>query len=119
MSLLLDSKYKITLDSSAQNLQLEKFEDVKSKTTGEITQKWNILGYHGLSLRSALLGYQKHRIADMIAVENIEASQLISDITKLENEIKKISKHIVLEIKNDKQTVWHLQGNEFRSLMGI
>jgi hypothetical protein len=51
--LVLDDRYRVSTDSSLQNFQLEALVDVKNKSTKEVVrQEWNVIGFHGNSMRS-------------------------------------------------------------------
>jgi protein subunit release factor A len=88
--LVLDENYKVTLDSSVQNYQLEKHIDVKDKQSGEYKKKWDIIGSHGLSLKSVLYQYKNNRLADGIIEENVEVNHLIDVIEQLDTYIRSI-----------------------------
>lgn len=101
--LVLDGTYKVTLDSSVQNYQLEKLESVKDRKTGELKKEWNIIGSHGLSLKSVLYQYKNNRIADGILEENVEINHLLNTLEKLDTYICSI----VAVNKNNKIEIEH------------
>jgi hypothetical protein len=88
--LILDENYKVTLDSSVQNYQLEKYIDVTDRKTGDLKKKWDIIGSHGLSLKSVLYQYKNNRLADGVVEENVEVNQLIKAVEQLDTYIRSI-----------------------------
>lgn len=89
--LVLDDTYKVTVDSSVQNYQLEKLIDVKDRESGELKKKWDIIGSHGLSLKSVLYQYKNNRVADGIMKENVEINNLLSTLEQLDTYIRSIA----------------------------
>jgi hypothetical protein len=98
--LVLDSDYRVQVDSSRQNFILEKLSDIQIKGTDNYKKEWIGTGFHGLSLRSVLHSYAKQKLADDV-VEVETADLLISKINQLEQTIEKISKQLVFEVKSN------------------
>jgi hypothetical protein len=88
MILQLDSKHRVSIDSSCQNYILESLDEVKDKKTGDIKYEWNGIGFHGLSMRSVLLQYKNHAIA-ISELETI--NDVLDRINELENTIHKVA----------------------------
>jgi hypothetical protein len=100
MNIKIDDNFKITIDSSGQNLQLEKLCDVIDKKTREVVRKdFNIVGFHGLSLRSVLLQYKNESLAADDKLESI--NDVIDKLNEIEKTISKLVKNIKLDVKSD------------------
>ena len=100
MLIQIDDKHRVTIDSSRQNLQIEQLQEIKDKKTGGTKFEWLIIGYHGNSLRSVLLQYQKESILD----DKLESINSVLDrLNEIENTIVKVTKGIQLGTKQDDQ----------------
>lgn len=101
MLLQLDSKHRVTIDSSCQNYILESLDEVKDKKTGDIKHEWNGLGFHGLSLRSVLHQYKNHDLA----VSELETlNDVLDRLNEIDNTIQKVAtkfKEFKLVTSND------------------
>jgi hypothetical protein len=98
MLLQLDSKHRVTVDSSCQNYQLEQLREVKNKKTDEIKLEWNNIGFHGLSLRSVLHQYKNNAIA-------VSKLETINDVLDRLNEIDRTIEKVVNQVKDIKLVV--------------
>jgi hypothetical protein len=92
MLLQIDESFRISLDSSHQNLQLEQLQEIKDKNTGESKFNWVIVGYHGNSLRSILLQYKNETLLD-------DQLETINDVIDKLNYIDKTIKELVKSVK--------------------
>jgi hypothetical protein len=100
MNIKIDDNFKISLDSSGQNLQLEKLCDVIDKKTREFVRKdFSIVGFHGLSLRSVLFQYKNESLAADDKLESI--NDVIDKLNEIEKTISKLVKNIKLDVKSD------------------
>ncbi|TCJ01052.1 hypothetical protein [Cytobacillus praedii] len=92
MLLQLDDTYRITVDSSKQNLQLERLENVVSKKDKEVVrQQYNIIGYHGSNLKSALYQYKKDSLIVDDSISDISA--ILHKLDKIDKTIHEVVKH--------------------------
>ena len=100
--LQLDEKFRVSIDSSRQNFQLEKLEDIKDKSSGEIIrQEYKIVGYHGSSLRSVLLQYKNEAVINDSTLVNIH--KVFDKLVEIDNTIIQVVKkeNIKLAAKQD------------------
>jgi hypothetical protein len=102
MLLQLDDNHKLTLDSSRQNIQLEQLQTIKNKKEGGTKSSWEIIGFHGLSLRSALFQYMKELIVSDDKLETIH--NVLDRLNEIEKTIVKVVKqeNIQWESQDDK-----------------
>jgi RNA binding exosome subunit len=101
MLLQLDGNFKITCDSSKQNLQLEMLQDVLDKKTKEVVRKdWNVIGFHGNSMRSVLLQYKNECLVNS-QLESI--NDVLDRLNEIDRTIDTVVKreNIRLETKSD------------------
>lgn len=98
MLIQIDDSFRVTIDSSKQNLQLEKLTEIKDKKTSGTKKEWLILGYHGLSLRSVLLHYKNEALLD----DKLETiNNVVDKLNEIDNTIVRLVKNIKLETQND------------------
>lgn len=98
----LDDKFKVTTDSSLQNFQLEKLEDVKNKQSGDIVrQEYKIIGFHGNSIKSVLHQYAKEAVIDDVQLETLH--NVLDKLKEIDQTIDRVAKklNIKLETKQD------------------
>jgi hypothetical protein len=82
--LVLDDNFRITVDSSRQNYQLEMLQPIIDKKTREVVRyEFGIIGYHGSSMKSVLHQYTKQSLI------NDNRLQKVNDILDRLNEIEK------------------------------
>jgi hypothetical protein len=100
MLLELDEKFKISTDSSLQNLQLEKLYEVTDRKTQEVKYEWSILGYFGNSLSSLLKRYKNEVLLDM---EECTVNDVLDKLDEIDRNIDKAVKQINFKMvsKND------------------
>lgn len=86
----IDDTHRIILDSSKQNLILEKLENVEEKKTKNIKQEWQLQGYHGLSLSSVLIQYKKLALTGDDKLDVIE--KVLTKLDEIDRTIKELCK---------------------------
>jgi hypothetical protein len=89
--LQLDDKFKITTDSSLQNLQLEKLCEVTDRQTKEVKYKYIILGYFGHSLPSLLKRYKNEVLLD---TKECTLNDVLDKLNEIDRNIDKAVKQI-------------------------
>jgi hypothetical protein len=91
--LQLDDRYKVTVDSSCQNYQLEELQDIKNKQSGEVVrQDFKIIGFHGNSMRSVLLQYVR---------ESLITDDKLNDIHKVFDKLVELDNTIIRVVKKE------------------
>jgi hypothetical protein len=89
--LQLDDHFRVSVDSSRQNFQLEQLQDVKDKKSKEVVrQEWSLIGFHGNSMRSVLLQYMKESLITDDKLETIH--NVLDRLNEIENTIVKVVK---------------------------
>jgi hypothetical protein len=89
--LVLDDNFRISIDSSRQNYQLEMLQPVTDKKTKEVVRhEFNIVGYHGTSMRSVLNQYVKQSLINDNKLETI--NNVLDRLNEVENTIEKVVK---------------------------
>lgn len=92
MLLQLDETYRITVDASKQNFQLERLENVVRKIDKEVVrQQYNIIGYHGSNLKSVLNQYKKDALITDDSINDISA--ILHKLDKIDKTIHVVVKH--------------------------
>lgn len=74
------------------NLQIEALQNVKSKKTGEVSEKWIHQGYFG-DLESAFMAILKRRLIDT-AEEELVINSIVSKINETKDELRTVVKSL-------------------------
>lgn len=100
LPLQLDDNYKITVDSSKQNFQLEKFENVAIRGTEQTKREWKIVGYFGSNLKSVL---NKYKNEVLINSDFSTLDDVLDKLQEIDKTIEEVDKrgNIKLDIMND------------------
>ncbi|MBD1379072.1 hypothetical protein [Metabacillus arenae] len=96
MELKLDERFSIKSDKL--NFILQRFDDIKDKSTGEvIKQDWKDIGYYG-DLSHAIKRYASEKIKE---IDSVEVNELNNKLEELKIHIEKVVKkeNIILKIK--------------------
>jgi hypothetical protein len=100
--LVLDDKFRVSVDSSKQNFQLEMLQPIVDKKTREVVRhEFGIIGFHGNSMRSVLSQYVKQSLINDDKLENIDS--VLDRLNEVEKTIIKVAKtgNFTLDVKNN------------------
>jgi hypothetical protein len=89
MELILDSKFKVTTDSSLQNYILWKLEDITNKKTKETKQDYITIGYFGHNLGSLLKRYKDEVLIDL---KNTTLEEILDKLNQIDGRTDKVVK---------------------------